>query len=187
VYEPNRATIRPARAGDVRSIAAVHVASWRETYSGLLPEATLARLSVADREIMWSRNLPTDEGAAAGDVFVVDAGGRVVGFASIGLQRDESLAAEGLTGEILAIYVLAAEKGRGLGRRLLHHCALALREHGHAGAALRVLDGNAGALGFYRRFGAEDRGARREDAADGSRVTLALGWRSVEDLAAATA
>ncbi len=47
--------IREARRGDCDAIGAVHVAAWRETYAGLLPEATLAGLSPQGRADMWRR------------------------------------------------------------------------------------------------------------------------------------
>ena len=38
--------IRRARPVDAAAIAAVHVAAWRSTYPGILPDAFLANLSV---------------------------------------------------------------------------------------------------------------------------------------------
>ena len=43
--------IRPATPADAAEIARVHVASWRETYAGVLPGAVLAsRLALAPAE-----------------------------------------------------------------------------------------------------------------------------------------
>jgi hypothetical protein len=42
--------IRRASQSDARAIAEVHVASWRETYRGIVPDAFLDALSVAERE-----------------------------------------------------------------------------------------------------------------------------------------
>ena len=39
--------IRRARSGDAPGIGAVHVSAWRSAYAGILPDAYLARLSVA--------------------------------------------------------------------------------------------------------------------------------------------
>ena len=44
--------IRRAEPGDAAAIAAVHVAAWRETYAGLVPERMLrAYRGVVDREL----------------------------------------------------------------------------------------------------------------------------------------
>ena len=39
-------SIRRARTADAVAIGAVHVAAWRSTYPGILPDRFLARLSV---------------------------------------------------------------------------------------------------------------------------------------------
>ena len=51
------ATLRDARGEDAPGIAAMHVASWRAAYPGLLPEAVLEGLSVARRTATWERVL----------------------------------------------------------------------------------------------------------------------------------
>ena len=48
-------TIREAARQDCDAIGEVHVAAWRETYAGLLPEAMLAGLSPGRRADMWRR------------------------------------------------------------------------------------------------------------------------------------
>ena len=69
--------IFPAGPDDAEDLARVHIAAWRETYPGLLPDSYLARMSVpvytrasgpdccvrASRKRRWSR--PTDRGWSA--------------------------------------------------------------------------------------------------------------------------
>jgi hypothetical protein len=43
------AQIRIATPDDAQALAEMHVASWRETYSGLLPDKMLSSLSVEAR------------------------------------------------------------------------------------------------------------------------------------------
>ena len=40
-------SLRKARAADAIAIGAVHVAAWRNTYPGILPDSYLANLSVS--------------------------------------------------------------------------------------------------------------------------------------------
>src|SRR5215467_15759624 len=96
-YEPDGGhhivlTIRHAGPDDALAIAEVHVASWRETYRGLVPDAFLDALSVATRERMWHDALGADRPGATDQPSVVlvvsDADSRVVGFASGGARRD---------------------------------------------------------------------------------------------------
>jgi len=51
------ASIRHARVEDAEAIAAVHVAAWRESYTGLVPAEMLASLSVDERADRWRRIL----------------------------------------------------------------------------------------------------------------------------------
>src|SRR5215831_7340769 len=115
---------RPAVLADAAGIAAVHVASWRETYPGMLPDRYLAAMDVADYDARWARTLQDPYRRSA--VLVVEEAGRVVGFASCGRERDGD---ERYEGELYAIYVLAAAQGRGHGRALVEVsvAALALR------------------------------------------------------------
>ena len=47
--------VRPAVTRDAAAIAETHVACWRETYAGLMPEHVLANLDVEARRLMWKR------------------------------------------------------------------------------------------------------------------------------------
>jgi L-amino acid N-acyltransferase YncA len=144
-----QATVRIRRASpnDARSVAEVHVRSWRHAYRGMLPDAVLDRQSVEDREAMWRDALT---GSSFGVVVAQDDRG-VVGFASFGPSRDDD-AGDGV-GEVPAIYVEPAAVGTGVGRELLSAAASALREHGYRRATLWVLEVNERARRFYERAG----------------------------------
>ncbi|MDQ4108828.1 MAG: GNAT family N-acetyltransferase [Actinomycetota bacterium] len=141
------ALIRVARPQDARSVAEVHVASWRHTYGGLLPAEYLDRLSVDDREAMWLGAF-ADPDPKSGAV-VAEAGGRIVGFASFGPSRDEDVP-DG-TGEVPAIYVEPAALGTGVGRELFEAVTRCLRDAGFMRATLWVLEANVSARRFYER------------------------------------
>lgn len=49
--------IRPARAGDARGIASVHVESWRQAYKGLVDQAVRDGLDIAELEKIWAPRL----------------------------------------------------------------------------------------------------------------------------------
>jgi GNAT superfamily N-acetyltransferase len=139
--------IRRASPGDARSVAEVHVGSWRHAYRGLLPDEYLDRLSVDDREAKW-REAFGEEGSGA---FVAEAGDRIVGFASFGASRDDD--ASETVGEVPAIYVAPSELGRGVGRQLLEAASAALRDAGYRRATLWVLEANERARRFYEKAG----------------------------------
>jgi GNAT superfamily N-acetyltransferase len=138
------ATIRPATPADARAIAEVHVASWRSTYRGIVPQPYLDALNVADREARW-RDSFTSEMA----IFVTEENGTVIGFASVGPARAEF---PGLTGELYAIYLLPEAQSHGIGARLFSAIADHLHRAGHTGIYLWVLEQNP-ACRFYERMG----------------------------------
>ncbi|UMA63330.1 hypothetical protein LVO79_09635 [Roseivivax marinus] len=158
------AAIRPATPDDAEEIARLHVAAWHETYPGLLPAAEIARRDVSDRRALWSRAL------SEGQRVALCPG---AGFAQVAPQRELAMAARGFPVELWCLYTLATVHGTGLGRDLFR-AALAM---GPPGAfTCCVLVGNARALRFYARLGAE-RIETREDHVGHTGVTEhVLGW-----------
>ncbi len=71
---------------DSGDIAVVHVATWRATYRGLMPQSLLDGLSVEARTAVWRRILRDDEGSTL--VAIEQGAERVVGFVSVGPSRD---------------------------------------------------------------------------------------------------
>jgi ribosomal protein S18 acetylase RimI-like enzyme len=154
--------IRRAVPEDAPGIAAIHVAGWRETYGGILPDDYLASLSVERRTEMWRRVL------LRGEAVHLAPG---AGFAIVAAQRDPGLAAE-WPDELQALYVLRAHQGQGLGRALLR---AALGDSGRPFSAF-VLEGNAGALAFYIRTGAVELFRRPDRIGEHPVIDIALGW-----------
>lgn len=154
--------IFPAGPSDAEALAHVHVTSWRETYTGLLPEAFLARMSEAGfaRRFGWALSLGEEVTLAAGDRF------GLVGYASGGPSR-RGVRGEG---EITVLYLLRQAQGHGLGRRLLIQTARALAARGATSLMISVLRENYGARGFYEHLGGQPEPARREPGPGGTLV-----------------
>jgi ribosomal protein S18 acetylase RimI-like enzyme len=176
-------TLREANQADADAIGSLHVASWRETYAGLVPEEMLAGVSVEARTAMWSEILGDPEAVGCTAVFVAEDDGRLVGFGSRGRQRDGALADAGLSGEIGAIYVLRSRQGLGVGRALMAAMAGALSGRGCASASLWVLRENAPARAFYENLGGEVVGEKTDERSDPPLVEFAYGWRDLSRLA----
>ena len=175
-------TIRAATGADASAIAAVHVASWRETYAGLMPETMLKGLSVSDRTARWARILGQAERLEGPGVLVAEHGGDLVGFASSGSQRDPNLIARDFTGEITAIYVLQDMQGRGAGRRLMAAIVEGLQRGGYDAASLWVLRENLRALRFYERLGGAIIGEKQDHRDAVTFTEIAYGWRDLSKL-----
>lgn len=140
------ALIRTARLEDAEAIARVHVASWRTSYAGIIPDEYLANLSVERRIQVWQRTL----GDPTLFVYVAeDEAGQMTGFANGGPERTGDPL---YRGELMAIYLLEEAQGRGLGRRLLETVAQRLRELGYEKMLIWALAANP-AGGFYRKLG----------------------------------
>ena len=166
--------LRPAGLGDEAAILAVQAASWRATYTGLLPEAVFPRADDAGRLRFWRDVLLT--GTTATRV-AVTAEGAVTGFVSCGPTRDPNLPADG---EIYALYLRPEAQGAGLGRRLFHAAAHILRARGAARLGLWVLAANARAQGFYAHLGGTP-GLRQRSVEDGVAFDeIAYVWEPID-------
>jgi ribosomal protein S18 acetylase RimI-like enzyme len=173
---------RLATVSDAAAIARLHVASWRETYTGLLPAVMLADLSAESRAAMWEAVLDAPARRIGTRVHLAEEEGEVVGFGACGGQRDEGLRDRGFVGEFGAIYVLRSHQGGGVGRALMRLMARDLMARSMPSASLWVLDGNARARALYERLGGTI--LADKETVDGG-VTLhevAYGWTSLTSL-----
>lgn len=137
--------IRTAVESDLEAIAHVHVASWRETYPGIVPAAILDGLREEQRAAQWRRWFLPDRPLREGLVVCEDEG-KVVGFASAVISPD------GTEAELLTLYLLRRVQGRGFGRDLMTDIAQRMQRQGATSLTLWVARGNPTA-GFYRRLG----------------------------------
>lgn len=87
------------------------------------------------------------------ECLLAEHGNRAVGFALFFHHFSTWRGCRGLYLEDL--FVLPAERGRGIGRRLLSELARLARARGCARMEWAVLDWNQPAIDFYRRLGAE--------------------------------
>jgi ribosomal protein S18 acetylase RimI-like enzyme len=148
MQQTNAARLRAAVTADAGAIARVHVASWRTTYRGLMPQSYLDGLRLDDYTERWSRIL--EDPASRSIVFVVEEAEQVVGFASCGRERDGDPRYQG---ELYAIYLVREAQGRGHGGALVRACAAALAERGRTSMVIWVLRDNEPARRFYERLG----------------------------------
>lgn len=169
--------IRPATDDDVLAMAKVHIASWRETYPGILPQPMLSGLSIAEEAIRWQRMLDRPRVSGGTIAFVAELGGSLVGYGSCGDQRTPELRGQGFTGEITELYVLRSAQGQGAGTGLMAAMARALSERGHQALSLWALEGNAPARHFYERRGGIAIGRKPNRVPE-----IAYGWSSLERL-----
>jgi GNAT superfamily N-acetyltransferase len=105
--------VRPARSGDLMTLAAVRRESWWAAYRALIPPAELMRLN----DGRTAHRMATVLGSSTHRILVVDDDARgPVGYAWLGPHRE---GVAGHRGEVLELYLHPKAQGRGLGRRLL--------------------------------------------------------------------
>lgn len=138
-------TVRAPVLDDVPSMAGIIVASWRETYRGLMRDEVLDDPGVlAWRERFWTAAL-TDERYAANQVAIAERDGVVIGVAMSGPALDADAPA---AVQLYVLYVLAAHHGSGAGALLLDAVVPVGTD-----AYLWVADPNPRAQAFYRKHG----------------------------------
>src|SRR5579871_6922926 len=131
------ALIRTAEPADADAIAALHIASWRDSHRGMIPDAVLDGPMLDDRLPMWRQALAltpvgrlvlvaTTRTPSAEVSAEASEPPRLLGFTSAGRLRGR-WAAGGFDAEIYTLYVAQASRGQHLGCRLLASAAMRLQ------------------------------------------------------------
>jgi GNAT superfamily N-acetyltransferase len=146
-FDPRAFAIRPAVRDDIPAIAAVHVASWRDHYTGLIEQRLIDERTIGVRCAQW--NAWIDETGRLTFV-AAERSGPLLGFISALVL---SPAHNGYDSYLQLLYLIAKAKGYGIGRALLATAAENLARAGCRTMALRVMRHNP-ARAFYERLGA---------------------------------
>lgn len=184
-------TIRRARPSDAVAIGAVHVAAWRSTYPGILPDSFLARLSVPRQAAHYDHAIRGGIGVhvavASGADVPIGSNPRIVGFATDGRARGGIVGGRKLgEGEIETLYVLDDWRERGIGRHLMREAAGHLAQAGCASAYLWVLSENSSRW-FYQHLGGRPAATGTTRVAGQDVAQTAYVWDPIEKLIQATA
>lgn len=172
--ENRRITIRTADSRDAAAIAAVHVASWKTTYRGIVPDSFLEALNVEDRTRRWEEIFASQPEAV---FLVAENESGIFGFANGGKIRQPIA---GYDAELYAIYLLRERQGQGGGQALLQSLAGTLLSRGFAGMAVWVLARNP-AVGFYRRMGGVEVARQKIEIGGVELEEIAFGFASLRD------
>jgi GNAT superfamily N-acetyltransferase len=140
-------SIRRARTLDAPGIAVVHVATWRSTYAGLLPDKFLARLSVTHLTGQYDRMIHMGLGVHIAVITHPFTNPAIVGFTTACRCRNTALG----EGEVETLYVLDDWQEQGLGRQLLRASGKYLAGLGCRSTYAWVLRDNPAGF-FYQRL-----------------------------------
>ena len=183
-------SLRKARVADAIAIGAVHVAAWRTTYPGILPDTYLAKLSVSRQAAYYDAAIRGGTGVTVATASGVDVpagtGPRVIGFTTAGRARHADIAGTRLAeGEVETLYVLDDWRERGVGRKLMRAAAGHLIEIGCKSAFVWVLRDN-NSRWFYQRLGGKPVAEQTVQIAGQSVPQIAFIWNPIELLLAAS-
>lgn len=140
--------VRKAVAGDAAAIADIHHAAWQGAYAGIIPHRALTAMINRRGRDWWAAAI-----RRAASVLVIEVGGDIAGYATIGRNRAKELRQEG---EIYELYVRPEYQGIGLGTRLFAAARERLSGHGLHGLVVWALEDNSNALAFYQGAGGRD-------------------------------
>ncbi|WP_338244590.1 GNAT family N-acetyltransferase [Aurantiacibacter hainanensis] len=130
--------LRPALATERQAVAAVHTASWRDSYRDLIDPGYLADI---DRRmaLQWE-----EKAIGADDLLLVAETDQIAGFL---------FARGGDPAFINSLHVLPGQRSQGIGARLMAEAARRFLDAGSTGAYLDVLTTNHRAIALYQRLG----------------------------------
>lgn len=140
--------IRDARLQDATAIADVHSDAWNGAYAGIIPHKALTRMLARRNREWWASAIRRNA-----SILVIEAAGKVVGYATIGRNRTNQIDAEG---EIYELYIAPEYQGVGLGTRLFAEARRLLESHSMRGVVVWALEENGVACDFYYGKGGRD-------------------------------
>ncbi|MET9254652.1 GNAT family N-acetyltransferase [Streptomyces sp. NPDC003717] len=159
--------VREMALADCQAVAAIRIGGWRHAYRGLMPQAYLDGLGLAEeterRRALFARADP-----AVVNLVAEDAAGRLTGWACHGPYREDGRRTA--DAELYAVYVDPAHLGTGVGRALLAESVRRCAAAGRARMLLWVLRDNARARRFYERAGFRADGAEEPFEVAGTEV-----------------
>ena len=150
--------IRPALPSDAQNLAVLGERLWRETYTGLIPEANLERHLAETFGQEQQRAELNDPDCRT---LVMEEGAAFVGYA---LLRPHGPASEDGSCrfvkplEVVRFYVDRSRHGSGAAQQLMNAVLTLAAADGHDGLWLQVWEQNPRAIRFYAKAGFRDMG-----------------------------
>ena len=153
--------LRTAGPGDAAAIAALHLASQRAAYKGIVPPDLIEHPDLAARTRDWEQALM----AGTGPTFLLEDGGQLLGFCYVQPCPDADLDPQ-TTAEISNLHVTPQRRGRGHGS-VLFEAARRWAAGSFQELSLWVVEENRPARRFYEKLGmAPDGGTRTYHGSD---------------------
>ncbi len=159
--------VRRARVADAKALAEVFRQSWVQAYRGIIPHTHLQNL-IRRRGTAWWRSATR----SGDDILVLEAGGKIAGYATLGPCRRRGLQ----QGEIFEIYLTPKYQGLGFGEHLFEACRNRLDQRLLRGLLVWALAENTGAIDFYWRRGGRPVARTTERIGSTSLEKIGFAW-----------
>jgi GNAT superfamily N-acetyltransferase len=161
--------IRIADTADTRAMARIYVETWQSTYRGILPDAYLDAMTVADTQKALSREM---RGAGVRTLVAESEDGRLAGLITGGIDRRRDCI---YGGEIFSLYVRAACQRRGIGLGLVNRLAAYMNRLDIFTLKVQVLEANP-CRRFYEKHNGVLLACGRIRFADTDLAACTYGW-----------
>ena len=152
--QEQRIILRRATVSDSPAVARVHVQSWRESFTGIVPQSFLEKMSFEDRAQAFRTRFAVDSYR----MFMAETpADGVIGFADFGKARETDRPYQA---ELYAIYLLRDFQRQGVGRKLFTLGVESLVTDGMNSMYVLTLEASP-YRSFYEKMGGRmvDRGA----------------------------
>jgi ribosomal protein S18 acetylase RimI-like enzyme len=160
--------VRRAEVRDAEAITAVHDTAWRFAYDGMIPAKELTRIISRRGPRWWDRAIR--RGTA---ILVLEVGGAICGYATVGPNRARNLAQKG---EVYEIYMKPEYQGIGLGTRLFLAARRELARFGFDTVVVWALADNENACRFYKNAGGRKVAKANERFGEVALTKVAYAW-----------
>jgi ribosomal protein S18 acetylase RimI-like enzyme len=160
--------VRRAESRDAEAITAVHDTAWRFAYEGMIPAKELARIVARRGPRWWDRAIR--RGTA---ILVLEVGGAICGYATVGPNRARNLPQKG---EVYEIYMKPEFQGVGLGTRLFLAARRELARFGFDTVVVWALADNDNACRFYANAGGRKVARASERFGEVALTKIAYAW-----------
>ncbi|MEM8790560.1 MAG: GNAT family N-acetyltransferase [Pseudomonadota bacterium] len=169
--------VRAAVPVDRDTIIEIHCASWRDSYSQILPEEALGDRLIENHTELWTEIFSSSIPGRVVLVAIVDA--RVQGFVISSPAADDPS-----VDYLQALHVAPSVRGLGVGALLMQTWSDRLTGIGRKRARLVVADENTGARVFYRRLGGIESDVFEDDLdGHGTAKVRAVHWEDLGEIA----
>ena len=159
--------IRRGHLSDAPALSEVFRLSWSHAYLGIIPQLHLDNMIRRRSSQWWTATIKAGNG-----VLVLQVGGSVAGYATLGAARVRGEH----EGEIYELYVTPTHQGLGFGEQLFEACRHHLDMRRLCGLIVWALADNTAATDFYWRRGGRPVGLGFERFGEKRLEKIAFSW-----------